>query len=249
MTKAMTAAQKDALMSEAAALGLEVTRTSKEFFFNHPKSGKRRVTPGEIRGLIAETEDLARAEALEAANEIRAQEEAGVVVESEVPAAPQVEVEAAPAEPQPAPTEPQAPAADVKPVKKAKAPKVEQSARVVLKYGPPCGGDIAHLSVATHAEARNPLMHVQAKPAATYKNKEEAAAAGRRLKGTGWIAFLAHADGEQFWALATLADGQLTLDGQPVALQLLEGQAAEVARAKVKAARLQAKSQWQVQAA
>lgn len=240
MTKAMTALQKDQLITDAAAAGLKVTRTSKDFTLHHPKSGQRRVTPGELRGLIAEAEELARAEALEAADEIRAQEEAGVTVTSEEPQAAPVQAQEAEEAPAPAPT----PAAAEQSAQKA--PKAEKAARAVTKYGPPCGGDIAHLSVATSADARNPLMHLAHKPKETHKNKEEAAAAGRRSKSNGWIAFLAQdATGEQYWVVATLNEaGVLTLDGQAVDLQLLEGKAAEAARAKVKAPRLQAKSQW-----
>lgn len=218
MTKtSMTAADKDALIAAAAEAGLTVTRTSKDFFLGEGE-GAQRVTPGEIKRLIAEAQadEQARAEALEVAEQIRAQEAAGQVVESEGPA--EVAQPTTPAEP----------------------------ARVVIRYGPPCGGDIGHLEVATSEHARNPIVHLALPVATRHKSKDEAAAAGRRAGARGHLAFLAQDEtGEQFWAVANVAEqGHLTLDDTPIDLTLLEGRAAEDARAKVKGARNQAKAQW-----
>ncbi|MGM9321476.1 hypothetical protein [Deinococcus aquaticus] len=268
MTKAMTAAQKDQLLAEAKAVGLYVTRSSTDFHLT-TNDGKTRVTPGELRRLIAQAEEMGRNEAFQAAAEIRAELEANAdqgepdtlegaletVLEGAAAVAPEgevVEVPATPAEPEQTPAEP-TPASEATPAKvkraaKPKADATDKPARAVIKYGPPCGGDVSALAVATSDEARNPLMHLDAKPQAVYASKELAAAAGRALgKGAAWIAFLAAApDGETFWALATVQDGQLTLDGQAVTVNLLDGEAADDARARVVQGRLKAKAQWQV---
>lgn len=259
MTKAMTAAQKDQLLADAKAVGLYVTRTSTDFHLT-TNDGKTRVTPGELRRLIAQAEEMGRDEAFEAAAEIRAELEANAdqgepdtledaletALEGAATPAPEgevVEVAATPAEPEQTTAEP-TPASEATPAKA----KADKPARAVIKYGPPCGGDVSALAVATSDEARNPLMHLDAKPQAVYASKELAAAAGRALgKGAAWIAFLAAApDGETFWTLATVQDGQLTLDGQAVTVNLLDGEAADDARARVVQGRLKAKAQWQV---
>lgn len=265
MTKAMTAAQKDQLLAEAKAVGLYVTRTSTDFHLT-TNDGKTRVTPGELRRLIAQAEEMGRDEAFEAAAEIRAELEANAdqgepdtledaletALDGAAAVAPEGEVPATPAEPEQATADP-APASEATPAQakrtaKPKADATDKPARAVIKYGPPCGGDVSGLAVATSDEARNPLMHLQAKPQAVYASKELAAAAGRALgKGTAWLAFLAAApDGETFWALATVEDGQLTLDRQAVTVTLLDGEAADDARARVVQGRLKAKAQWQV---
>ncbi|GHG36011.1 hypothetical protein GCM10017784_32650 [Deinococcus indicus] len=268
MTKAMTAAQKDQLLADAKAVGLYVTRTSTDFHLT-TNDGKTRVTPGELRRLIAQAEEMGRDEAFEAAAEIRAELEANAdqgepdtledaletALEGAATPAPEgeaVEAPATPAEPGQAPTEPtpvsEATAAKAKRTATPKADATDRPARPVIKYGPPCGGDVSGLPVATSDEARNPLMHLDAKPQTVYASKELAAAAGRALsKGTAWLAFLAAApDGETFWALAVLQDGQLILDGQAVTVTLLDGEAADDARARVVQGRLKAKAQWQV---
>lgn len=264
MTKAMTAAQKDQLLADAKAVGLYVTRTSTDFHLT-TNEGKTRVTPGELRRLIAQAEEMGRDEAFEAAAEIRAELEANAdqgepdtledaletALEGAAAVAPEgevVEVPATPAESEQTTAAP-APVSEATPAKAKRAakPKADKPARAVIKYGPPCGGDVSSLLVATSDEARNPLMHLDAKPQAVYASKELAAAAGRALgKDATWIAFLALAGTETFWALAALQDGQLTLDGQPVEVTLLEGAAADAARGKVQQARLKAKAQWQV---
>ncbi|WP_291428543.1 hypothetical protein [Deinococcus sp.] len=265
MTKAMTAAQKDQLLAEAKAVGLYVTRTSTDFHLT-TNDGKTRVTPGELRRLIAQAEEMGRDEAFEAAAEIRAEltanaeqgepdtlEDAlGTALEG--PAIPAAEVE--PVATAATPVEAEQTAAAAAPVseeKPAKAkrtatPKADKPARAVIKYGPPCGGDVSGLAVATSEEARNPLMHLTAKPQAVYASKELAAATGRALgEGAAWLAFLAAApDGETFWTLVTVEGGQLLLDGQAVTVNLLDGEAADDARARVVQARLKAKAQWQV---
>lgn len=265
MTKAMTAAQKDQLLADAKAVGLYVTRTSTDFHLT-TNDGKTRVTPGELRRLIAQAEEMGRDEAFEAAAEIRAELEANAdqgepdtledaletALEGAATPAPEgeaVETPATPAEPEQTTADP-TPASEATPAqaKRAAKPKTDKPARAVIKYGPPCGGDVSALPVATSDEARNPLMHLQAKPQAVYTSKELAAAAGRALgQGAAWLAFLAAApDGETFWALATVEDGQLTLDGQAVTVTLLDGEAADYARARVVQGRLKAKAQWQV---
>lgn len=265
MTKAMTAAQKDQLLADAKAVGLYVTRTSTDFHLT-TNDGKTRVTPGEIRRLIAQAEEAGRQEAFETAAEIRAELDANAdqgepdtledvletALEGAATPAPEGEVVAAPAtpaEPEQTPAEP-APVSEATPAKAKRAakPKADKPVRAVIKYGPPCGGDVSGLAVATSEEARNPLMHLDAKPSTVYASKELAAVAGRALsKGTAWLAFLAAApDGETFWALAVLQDGQLTLDGQAVTVTLLDGEAADDARARVVQGRLKAKAQWQV---
>ena len=268
MTKAMTAAQKDQLLAEAKAAGLYVTRTSTDFHLT-TNDGRTRVTPGEIRRLIAQAEEMGRDEAFEAAAEIRAElaanagqgepdtlEDAletaleGAAVPT--PEAEPVAATATPAEPEQTTAAPtlasEATPAKAKRTAKPKVDAADKPARAVIKYGPPCGGDVSALAVATSDEARNPLMHLDAKPSTVYASKELAAAAGRALsKGTAWLAFLAAApDGETFWALAVLQDGQLTLDGQAVTVTLLDGEAADDARARVVQARLKTKAQWQV---
>lgn len=265
MTKAMTAAQKDQLLAEAKAVGLYVTRTSTDFHLT-TNDGKTRITPGELRRLIAQAEEMGRDEAFEAAAEIRAELEANAdqgepdtladaletALEGAAAVAPEgevVEVPATPAEPEQT-TAAHTPANEATPAKAKRAakPKADKPARAVIKYGPPCGGDVSGLPVATSDEARNPLMHLDAKPQTIYASKELAAAAGRALsKGTAWLAFLAAApDGETFWALVTVEGGQLLLDGQAVTVTLLDGEAADDARARVVQGRLKAKAQWQV---
>ncbi|GGR51186.1 hypothetical protein GCM10008959_10730 [Deinococcus seoulensis] len=265
MTKAMTAAQKDQLLAEAKAVGLYVTRTSTDFHLT-TNDGRTRLTPGELRRLIAQAEEMGRDEAFEAAAEIRAElaanadhgepdtledaletaleGAAAVTPEGEV-----VETPVTPAEAEQATAEP-APASEATPAKAKRTAKLkgDKPARVVIKYGPPCGGDVSALVVATSDEARNPLMHLQAKPQAVYASKELAAAAGRALgQGAAWLAFLAATpDGETFWALVTVEGGQLLLDGQAVTVTLLDGEAADDARARVVQGRLKAKAQWQV---
>lgn len=268
MTKAMTAAQKDQLLADAKAVGLYVTRTSTDFHLT-TNDGNRRVTPGEIRRLIAEVEETGRAEAFETADEIRAELDANAdqgepdtledaletALDGAATPAPEgevVETPATPAEPKQTTTAP-TPASEATPTKakrtaKPKADATDNQKRTVITYGPPCGGSsLSALAVATSDDARNPLMHLDAKPSTVYASKELAAAAGRALgKDATWIAFLALAGTETFWALADLQDGQLTLDGQPVEVTLLEGAAADAARGKVQQARLKTKTQWQV---
>lgn len=261
MTKAMSAAQKDQLLADAKAVGLYVTRTSTDFHLT-TNDGKRRVTPGEIRRLITEAEEAGRQEAFETAAEIRAELDANAdqsepdsledaldtALDGAATPAPGGEVVETPATPA-APT----PASEATPAKAKrtvtpKADATDRPRRIVITYGPPCGGgNLSALAVATSDDARNPLMHLDAKPSTVYASKELAAAAGRALgKDATWIAFLALAGTETFWALAVLQDGQLTLDGQPVAVTLLEGAAADAARGKVQQARLKTKAQWQV---
>lgn len=119
----MTAADKDALIA-AAAVGLTITRTSKDFFLEDGDD-KARVTPGEIKRLIAEAQLRAahqadeRAETLALADEIREQEAgsqvAAVEEESaepvaEAPAAEPEQVEPQPvAQPTPSPSSPRPP--------------------------------------------------------------------------------------------------------------------------------------------
>ncbi|MCD0161092.1 hypothetical protein IHN63_07180 [Deinococcus sp. 6YEL10] len=268
MTKAMTAAQKDQLLADAKAVGLYVTRTSTDFHLT-TNDGRTRLTPGELRRLIAQAEEMGRDEAFEAAAEIRAELAANAdqgepdtledaletALEGAAAVDPEgevVETPVTPAEAGQMPAEP-APASEATPAKakravKPKADAPNKPARAVIKYGPPCGGDVSALAVVTSDEARNPLMHLDAKPQDVYASKELVAAAGRALgQGTAWLAFLAAApDGETFWALAVLQDGQLTLDGQAVEVTLLEGAAADAARGKVQQGRLKAKAQWQV---
>ncbi|GGB77887.1 hypothetical protein [Deinococcus soli (ex Cha et al. 2016)] len=262
MTKAMTAAQKDQLLADAKAVGLYVTRTSTDFHLT-TNDGKRRVTPGEIRRLITEAEEAGRVEAFETAAEIRAELDANAdqgepdtledALETALDGAatPAPEGAAAtPAAPEQTPAAP-APASEATPTKAKRAPKADATdkpKRAVITYGPPCGGSsLSVLAVATSDDARNPLMHLDAKPSTVYASKELAAAAGRALgKDATWIAFLALAGTETFWALAVLQDGRLTLDGQPVEVTLLEGAAADAARGKVQQARLKTKAQWQV---
>ncbi len=238
MTKTpTTAAHKDALIAEAATHGLTITRTSKDFFLGEGED-RQRVTPTEIYRLIedAKTAEAERVEALAAADELREQEEAEAPVEAlEAPAA---EVEgASPVQPAEAPEAPTTP---------APAPAAEKAAKVVIKWGPPCGGDLAALPAATHDEGRNPIVHLDFTPSVTYKSKEEAGAAGRRSGKAGWMAGLAQdAAGTQFWIVAALnAEGQLELDGRAVQLELLTGKEADACRQKVKGQRNQAKAQW-----
>ena len=239
-----TAAERDALLAAALSAGLEATRTAKDFFV----AGER-VTPGQLAALTAEAEQEARdrAEAFEAAEAIRAEvemgegdledqlddlldfEDPGPVAEVIVIEGKLAEVTAPANEVQPAPVKP---------------------ARGVIKYGPPCGGDIAHLPIATSPEAQNPLVHLRVTATTTYKTKAEAAAAGK-ASGKAFLAFLAvNADLETAWVVATVGDeGQLEIDGQTVAAELLTGTEADAARAKLDGKRLKEKSQWRVQAA
>ncbi|GAA5513674.1 hypothetical protein Dcar01_02418 [Deinococcus carri] len=237
MTKTpMTAADKDALIAEAAAAGLTVTRTSKDFFLGESE-GRQRVTPGEIKRLIlqaqqeAEAEEVARAEALALADELRAEEQEGTAVEEAPVAEPMAELEAAPAASTPAPT-------------------AEKASKVVIKWGPPCGGNLAGLAAAACDEGRNPIVHLGFTPSSTHKTKEAAAAAGRQACKSGWLAALAQDhEGAQFWVVACLNErGHLVLDGQEVRLEPLTGQEAEAYRQKVQGARNQAKAQWVAQA-
>lgn len=228
----MTAEAKDLLIAQAAEHGITVERTSKDFFL--VTAGERqRVTPGQIKGFIAQAEELARleaeerAEALALADELRSQpvEEEAVVEE----------VEAEPAVEEPAPTAP---------VQAAK------SGKAVIQWGPPCGGDLSAVAAATSPEGDNPLVHLSWTPATTYRNKQEAAEAGKRLGG-GWLASLAQdADGKQFWIVVRVGrdPGQLVLDGEAVQLELLTGQEAEAYREKVSGARFKSKAQWVAQA-
>lgn len=237
-----TAADRDALLAAAVAAGLDATRTAKDFFV----AGER-VTPAQLIVLTddAQREADARAEAFEAAEAIRAEVEmeeadledqlaelledappvAEVVVENGQP----VEVTAPAGEAQPQPAKP---------------------ARSVIKYGPPCGGDIAHLPIATSPEAGNPLVHLRVSTQTTYKTKAEAAAAGK-ASGKAFLAFLAvDADLETGWVVATVGEsGELEIDGQPVSAELMTGAEADAARAKLDGKRLKEKSQWRVQAA
>ncbi|WP_104990840.1 hypothetical protein [Deinococcus sp. NW-56] len=233
----MTAQAKDLLIAQAAEHGITVERTSKDFFLL--TSGERqRVTPGQIKGFIAQAEELARleaeerAEALALADELRGQsvEEEAVVEEAE---AESVTVEAPQAEP--------APAAPVQAAKPSK---------IVVQWGPPCGGDLSAVAAATSPEGDNPIVHLSWTPATTYRNKQEAAEAGKRLGG-GWLASLAQdADGKQFWIVVRVGrdPGQLVLDGEAVRLELLTGQEAEAYRGKVSGARFKSKAQWIAQA-
>ena len=239
-----TAAERDALLAVALSAGLNATRTAKDFFV----AGER-VTPGQLAALTAEAEQEARdrAEAFEAAEAIRAEVEMGEgdledqlddLLDFEDPGAvAEVVVESG------KPVEVAAPADDVQP-----AP--SKSARGVIKYGPPCGGDIAHLPIATSPEAQNPLVHLRVTATTTYKTKAEAAAAGK-ASGKAFLAFLAvNADLETAWVVATVgASGELEINGQTVAAELLTGTEADAARAKLDGKRLKEKSQWRVQAA
>ncbi|KQR40726.1 hypothetical protein ASF71_00735 [Deinococcus sp. Leaf326] len=260
----MNAADKDALIAAAAEAGITITRTSKDFFLGEGHN-RERVTPGQIRALIAEaqTEQQARAEALEAAAEIREQEaeqtepEVAPVVEMAAEAAPEpeqvpdVEVAAeAPQDAQDAAPE-VSPAPEAQPETPAPAAAPAKAKRTPVLYGPPCGGQIAHLAVATSEHARNPIVHLGELTAPRLKNKEEAAAEGRRTGAVGHIAFLAQDKaGEQFWSVAVVdaEGGNLKLSGAEIDLTLLEGQAADDARDRVVGARNKAKAQWQAAA-
>lgn len=246
MTKATpkTAADRDALIAAALNAGLDATRTAKDFFV----AGER-VTPAQLIALTddARREAEARAEAFEAAEAIRAEVEMGEAdledqlddlldFEDPGPVAEVVVIKGKLAE--------VAAPADDSPVTPAKP------ARGVIKYGPPCGGDIAHLPIATSPEAQNPLVHLRVTATTTYKTKAEAAAAGK-ASGKAFLAFLAvDTNLETAWVVATVGDdGQLEIDGQTVAAELLTGTEAEAARAKLDGKRLKEKSQWRVQAA
>lgn len=233
MTKTLTtAADRDALIAEAAQYGVTITRTAKDFFAEI-EGTQTRVTPTQIRAMIADEQE--RRAAFEAAAD-RTSEAQTQEMATPAPVA---------AEPDAQPIPVQAPA--TMPV-----PATEEPAKVVIKYGPPCGGTLAHLAIATSEDARNPLIHVDVPVSTRYKSKEEAAAAGRGQQTTdgGWLAFMAHdTQAEQFWALATVdATGQVLVDGQAVTLELLDDQAATAIRAKL-GKRLQAKSQWRATAA
>lgn len=232
-TAPMTAADRDALIAQAIAAGLTAERTAKDFFVGTGED-RVRITPGQLKALI--TEEQERREAFAAAEELRAEvasdapEETPVAVEPALEAAqPEAQIEAQ-TEAEPAPQ--------------------AQPSKAVIRFGPPCGGDIAHLNLATSAEARNPLLHLDVPVQSKHKTKADAAAAGKQHGGRGFLAFLAQdAQGEQFWVVATVdADGRLQLDGTEVTLNLLEGDAAEAARAKLKGERVKAKSQWLAQA-
>lgn len=263
-TTPMNAADKDALIAAAAEAGITITRTSKDFYLGEGHN-RERVTPGQIRAMIteAQAEQQARTEALAAADEIRAQEAAPQEAEQAEPeAAPVVEVAAA-AEPEQvpaaevpaeAPQAAQEAAPEVSPAPEAQPETPEPAAapakakRAPILYGPPCGGQIAHLAVATSEHARNPIVHLGELTAPKLKNKEEAAAEGRRNGMLGHIAFLAQdKTGEQFWSVATVdvEGGSLKLNGTEINLTLLDGQAADDARARVKGERNKAKAQWQ----
>ncbi|MBB5234507.1 hypothetical protein [Deinococcus budaensis] len=262
MTKLpVTAADKDALIASAAAVGIKVTRTSKDFFLEDGDD-KARVTPTEIKRLIADAqlqaahEEDERAEALALADEIREQEASGDVTDEvevlpgEAPALQSVPVEEAVEAPADPKTSNHAQrVGGLRPIKEAK-PKTEKAAKVVVKWGPPCGGDLGGVPAALHEEGRNPIVHLSFTPASTHKNKEEAAAAARRGSTAGWLAALAQdVDGTQFWIVATTNErGNLVLDGQEVRLELLTGKEAETYREKVKNARFKTKSQWVAQA-
>lgn len=226
-TAPMTAADRDALIAQATAAGVTAERTAKDFFLGTGED-RVRVTPGQLKTLIAEEQE--RREAFAAAEELRTQVEVTTPAPEETP----VKVEPAPEAEQP----------EAQPTPQA------QPSKAVIRFGPPCGGDIAHLDVATSAEARNPLLHLDVPVQAKHKTKAEAAAAGKQHGGRGFLAFLAQdAQGEQFWVVATVdADGRLQLDGTEVTLNMLEGEAAEAARAKLKGERVKAKSQWLAQA-
>jgi len=233
----MTAEAKDLLIAQAAEHGITVERTGKDFFLM-TAGEHQRVTPGQIKGFIAQAEELARleaeerAEALALADELRGQPVEEEVVVEEPEAEPVVD-EAPQAVPVPA-----APAPAAKPGK------------VVVQWGPPCGGDLSDVAAATSPEGDNPLVHLSWTPATTYRNKQEAAEAGKRLGG-GWLASLAQdAEGKQFWIVVRVGrdPGHLVLDGEAVRLELLTGQEAEAYREKVSGARFKSKAQWVAQA-
>ena len=237
MTKATpkTAAERDALLAAALNAGLDATRTAKDFFV----AGER-VTPGQLIALTAEavSEEQARAEAFEAAEAIRAEQEGAEHLDTEEPRPiTEVVVENAQLVEVTAPAE-------------VAQPEAVKPARGVIKYGPPCGGDIAHLPIATSADAGNPLVHLRVEAQTTYKTKAEAAAAGK-ASGKAFLAFLTvNADLETAWVVATVGvGGQLEIDGQAVSAYLLTGSDAEAARARLDGKRLKEKSQWRVQAA
>ena len=221
------AAEKDALIAEAADFGLTITRTSKNFYW-HDGEDQVRVTPSRIIEMIEEVKEDARAEAFEAAEAIRAEVEMGeaATLEDQLEAALGV---------QPVTTT----------VDTAAAP-----AKVVIKYGPPCGGQIAHLSIVSLPESANPLMHLDFQPATTFGSKEEARDHGRNACASGYLTFMAQHDTKRFWVAACVhADGKLEVDGHLFTLALLTGVEADAARAKVQGARWQQKHQFQAVAA
>ncbi len=227
-----TAAEKDALISRAAAFSIQITRTSKDFFL-HDGDDKARVTPGQIISLVedAEREAQEKEEAFEAAEAIRAEVEMGEgdSLEDKL----DVALGSAPA----AKT-----AAVTTPVDTAEP----QAARAVAKYGPPCGGKIDHLSILTLPEAANPLFHMDFEPFVVFDSKEAARDYGRGLAADGFLAFMATYEGRRFWAVASVAaDGTVMVSGRVVTLSLLTGEEAAAARAKVQGARWQSKHQFQ----
>lgn len=236
-----TAADRDALLSAAQAAGIPATRTAKDFFIGEGEA-QERVTPARLIALTLEAQREARerAEAFEAAEAIRAEVEMGES-ELEDQLAQALEIE-----------EP-GPVAEVVVVDgqlaEVGAPAPQKPVKRVIKYGPPCGGDIAHLPIATSPEADNPLVHLRVLAKTSYKTKAEAAAAGK-ASGKGFLAFLAvNADLDTAWVVATVGEhGELEVDGQAVELRLLTGSDAEGARAKLGGKRLRDKSQWMAEA-
>lgn len=152
------AAEKDALIAVAALHGLTITRTSKDFFL-HEGEAQTRVTPSQIIVMIEEAkfEARERTEAFEAAEAIRAEVEMG---EADTP---KDQLDTAMG------VTPSATMVDT----------IAAPAKVVIKYGPPCGGQIAHLSIVALPESANPLMHLDFQPSTTFNNKEEARDHGR----------------------------------------------------------------------
>ncbi len=224
-SKPMTAAMKDALIADAQAAGLNVTRTSKDFHLD-VNGEKRRVTPSELKGLIAEAEEMARAEALELAEQIR-REEAQQALEQASEAPTEVQVSPTPAKASEGST---------------------ATGKAVILYGPPCRGEIAHLPIATSPEGDNPLIHYPLPVSTKYRTKQEAAAAGKASCARGFLAFMAQVAGEACWLVACVNErGHLEVDGVAIGLTLLEGEQADAARVNL-SSRLQAKSQWLAQA-
>lgn len=218
-----TAAEKDALIAEAADFGLHITRTSKSFFWQDGED-QVRVTPGRIIEMIEEVKEdaRARAEAFEAAEAIRAE----------------VEMSEATLEGQPDAALAQQP---VSTTVDTTAP-----AKAAIKYGPPYGGQIAHLGVVILPESANPLMHLHFQPTTTFSSKEDARDHGRHACANGYLTFMAQHGTKRFWVAACVqADGKLEIDGHLFTLELLTGPAADAARAKVQGARWQQKNQFQ----
>ena len=226
-----TATEKDALIATAAQHGLTVTRTSTDFYL-HDGDDKTRLTPGQILVMSEEArfEARAKAAAFEAAEALRAEVEMGEgdSLEDQLDQALGNSTPSTPVDmPAPAPVKP------------------------VIKYGPPCGGKIDHLKVVTLPESSNPLMHLDFLPQTIHDNKEQARDHGRATcQGQGYLTFMAVHGDKRFWVAAGVdADGTLTLDGHRFTLELLTGQAAADARARLQGTRWQQKHQFKAIAA